>query len=178
MAIEQQVVEVVNLASRMAKLDWTLNTTITDMDLPETNSALDITPRVAAATAAALNAERITQKMKMALLNRKETSLNTKVASAVTFEITKQNGMAHVPLGSDLLSLRPSQPQTSLQSQSSLPKRRKAGSGGVKHHSKPILLKGSLAVASTLTPSFDWGPLPSITPMTTISVDVRTKHDT
>jgi len=88
-AIQQQVDDVANLTSRLAKLNVTtqlhIPTTDRDTRLPDgvLKRPFNITPHVAVTTAAALNAERSAQKLKHALLTiRKEPLLNTKAASA------------------------------------------------------------------------------------------------
>jgi nucleoporin NUP159 len=48
-------------------------------------------------------------------------------------------------------------------------------STGSKHHAKPVQLRKnpSPAPAAAAQPSFDWGPLPTFTPRTTLVADVR-----
>lgn len=57
---------------------------------------------------------------------------------------------------------------------------RQRGGAGSKLHAKPIAIKRSPAPASTTaTPpsGFSWGPLPGVTPMKTLSADVRKAGD-
>ncbi|KAH8991370.1 hypothetical protein EDB86DRAFT_2936297 [Lactarius hatsudake] len=47
--------------------------------------------------------------------------------------------------------------------------------GTQKYHSKSVPLKSAPTGGTPPKPSFDWGPLPEIKPMTTLSSDVRSK---
>ena len=155
-----------------------------DKRLPDRRSPFTMTPHVATSTAASLNAERSALKLKRALIVRKEPLLNT---SALAFNAVRQETVNIFPdcqLGLDsatTYSQAPtwSMPQPELVESpsppTSLPTRRTGGSG-TKHHSKPISFKRNIQAGQpSQAPSFDWGPLPSIMPMTTISVDLRKK---
>lgn len=92
MAIEQEEEDVANLTDRLAKLETSssaspfISTYSTrDKRLPERSRRVgrEVTPNIAASTAAALNAEHSAQKLKRALLStRKEPLLNTKAVDA------------------------------------------------------------------------------------------------
>ncbi|KAI0350061.1 hypothetical protein OH77DRAFT_1514617 [Trametes cingulata] len=95
LAIEQEEVDVSALADRVAQLDLAANprgmlsfstTSTRDKRLPDRAERVgrEVTPNIAASTAAALNAERSAQKLKRALLKaRKEPLLNTKAVDAL-----------------------------------------------------------------------------------------------
>ncbi|KAH9902536.1 hypothetical protein C8Q73DRAFT_634146 [Cubamyces lactineus] len=94
-AIEQEEEDVSNLADRVAQLDMNSHSrsilgfsasTARDKRLPDRTDRVgrEVTPNIAASTAAALNAERSAQKLKRALLSaRKEPLLNTKAVDAL-----------------------------------------------------------------------------------------------
>ncbi|RPD60964.1 hypothetical protein L226DRAFT_612704 [Lentinus tigrinus ALCF2SS1-7] len=91
-AIEQEEEDVSTLAERLATLEvssksplLSFSASTRDRRLPDRNRRVgrEVTPNIAASTAAALNAERSAQKLKRALLNaRKEPLLNTKAVDA------------------------------------------------------------------------------------------------
>ncbi|KAI0774968.1 hypothetical protein BD413DRAFT_290325 [Trametes elegans] len=94
LAIEQEEQDVSNLADRVAQLDLSshprgkvfFSGSTRDKRLPDHAERVgrEVTPNIAASTAAALNAERSAQKLKRALLKaRKEPLLNTKVVDAL-----------------------------------------------------------------------------------------------
>ncbi|KAI0366339.1 hypothetical protein BV20DRAFT_972063 [Pilatotrama ljubarskyi] len=95
LAIEQEETDVSALADRVAQLDLSANpqgmlsfstTSSRDKRLPDRAERIgrEVTPNIAASTAAALNAERSAQKLKRALLKaRKEPLLNTKAVDAL-----------------------------------------------------------------------------------------------
>ncbi|KAI0636172.1 hypothetical protein C8Q77DRAFT_1101977 [Trametes polyzona] len=93
-AIEQEEEDVSTLADRVARLHLTSNASgklafsasTRDKRLPDRAERVgrEVTPNIAASTAAALNAERSAQKLKRALLKaRKEPLLNTKAVNAM-----------------------------------------------------------------------------------------------
>ncbi|TFK82700.1 hypothetical protein K466DRAFT_666322 [Polyporus arcularius HHB13444] len=92
LAIEQEEEDVSNLAERLSTLEvssksplLSFTTATRDRRLPDRNQRVgrEVTPNIAASTAAALNAERSAQKLKRALLNaRKQPLLNTKAVDA------------------------------------------------------------------------------------------------
>ncbi|OSC99961.1 hypothetical protein PYCCODRAFT_746796 [Trametes coccinea BRFM310] len=96
LAIEQEEEDVSRLADRVAQLDLTSHSrgllsfsasaSTRDKRLPDRTERIgrEVTPNIAASTAAALNAERSAQKLKRALLSaRKEPLLNTKAVNAL-----------------------------------------------------------------------------------------------
>jgi nucleoporin NUP159 len=177
-AIDQQERDVAELASRMARLNLTsvTNTTMTSKDLSELmRSRLNITPHVATTTAAALNAERSAQKLKHALISRRKPLLNASAASTLDIGAKKPDGLSLDPSIDSNWNSPKFQPVDTPSPPSSLPTRRTAGSGS-KYHQKPILPKRSSPGQVAPAPNFDWGPLPSVTPMTNLSVDVRIKQ--
>jgi nucleoporin NUP159 len=197
-AIDQQTQNVADLTSKMAQLNFTSTMNISstrDKRWPETRARRNITRHVASTTAAALNAERSAQKLKQALMVRKEPLLNTSAGSGggVSLDSMRQGRVKVTPLVDSDLYTTTSRPEMvdwsfgkfdtakSPSSSVSLPTRRTTGGSGMKHHLKPISLRRGTGVSgrrsSTQSTSFDWGPLPSITPMTSISVDVRKKEE-
>ncbi|KAI0648862.1 hypothetical protein C8Q79DRAFT_1064942 [Trametes meyenii] len=94
LAIEQEEEDVSTLADRVAQIDMASSSwgalsfssaSTRDKRLPDRNQRVgrEVTPNIAASTAAALNAERSAQKLKRALLKvRKEPLLNTKAVDA------------------------------------------------------------------------------------------------
>ncbi|KAM5544595.1 hypothetical protein V8D89_001493 [Ganoderma adspersum] len=94
-AIDQEEDDLANLTERIARLELTSQTTtlfssspsVRDHRLPDRNNqrvGREVTPNIAASTAAALNAERSAQKLKQALLSaRKQPLLNTKAVDAI-----------------------------------------------------------------------------------------------
>jgi nucleoporin NUP159 len=146
--------------------------------------ALDVTPHVASTTAAALNAEQSAHRLKEALLSmRTEPLLNTQAAQAKpaprAFDTPQKpsvldpapsassssSGLFSTPFSLPPLSAASSSPPTS------------AGrrNNAQKYHSKSVPLKSAPTGATPPKPSFDWGPLPGIKPMTTLSSDLRSK---
>jgi nucleoporin NUP159 len=196
-AIDQQVHHVANLTSRMTKvdLDAALRMPVTrDKRLPDTVSKrpFNVTPHVAVSTAAALNAERSAQKLKRALLIAcEQPHLNVKAASAPAAPVafnTPQRPRPEMPspiamtgsnsfaIKNELQPLAWNDSDLLSSSSSSLPARRSAGAG-FKHHMKPVVLRrNNPAGQSPPATNFDWGPLPTVIPMTTISADVRSKN--
>ena len=140
---------------------------------------VNMVPNVAVTTAAALNAERSAQNLKQALLAvRKEPLLNSTATPPLAGGATplqKSNGSgAGLSADQAATSLAaPLDPPFSIgESPTSLFKARRTL--GPKLHSKPIPFKISPASSASSAPSaFDWGPLPSSAPMTTLSSDVR-----
>jgi nucleoporin NUP159 len=163
-----------------------------DARLPNINRprAYNITPNVAATTAAALNAERSAQRLKKALLAvRKEPLLNVKVSSAPSAPISfgtpkkEDNDAFSMLLKGTTGSLfgEPVVPESIPAGVWSLPPddhfnpttpsvphgRRGAGGGQRKHQVVPLKKSGSgvLGAPAMAAPmpatTFDWGPLPN-----------------
>ena len=166
-AIQQQVYDVTQLTTRLAKLKVTtprIPTATRDARLPDPVSKrpFNITPHVAAATAAALNAERSAQKLKRTLLAvREEPLLNSRATSApaapVAFK-TPQKTTVVMPVPNwDIPKddFNPSSPSSS--------GRRGAGVGSKRQRSVPLPVKKNpgQVVQNQTTPVFDWGPLPN-----------------
>lgn len=167
----------------------------------QTKRPWNVTPNVAASTAAALNAERAAQKLKRALLASRDSPLLNSKAKVMTSKLTSfqtppkasaaKPETETVAPASDPFSL-PATPMMTLPSalptwsltspsdigdspsQNTLPSRHR---GSTKHHQKPIALKkntGSLPMGAMAGPlSFDWGPVQPIKPMTTLAFDLR-----
>lgn len=182
------------LAARLKKVDLDASgtplTPARDGRLPERQRrAYNITPNVAATTAAALNAERGANRLKKALFAvRKEPLLNINVNAAkpplaalspertpsrfatsppnfpitpIPFSLPKS-----FPKFSEVSAASPDMPEFSLPPDDdfspsrSLPANRRGGGGSSKKHSSVQLPKKSPGTPSP-APSFDWGPLPS-----------------
>ena len=172
-----------DLAARISKLN------AKDVaNSPQRNSRLgdwgsgrpyNVTPDVAATTAAALNAERSAQRPKKALLAvRKEPLLNTKAASTPNVLLMTPQKLSNQP--SAFPALSPPSPYslssasildwTSLPEDnfnpnaSLLPQSRRSGGGQRKHPSVPLKRStgaSETSASASTAPSFDWGPLPS-----------------
>jgi len=192
---------VAQLTARAAKLSVkpTRDKHKRDGRLPkEAPRLLEVTPSVAMSTAAALNAELSAHKLKRALMAaRKEPTLNVQTASmplqadirsdvptpvkletmpAVQSERAylsrDQSSMPTAPPALDAAFTQ--FPDVSEEDTSHSPRmgsRHRTMSG--KHHAKPVPLKKASPGGVTPKPTFDWGPLPGVTPMKTLSVDVR-----
>ncbi|KAL4081178.1 hypothetical protein J3A83DRAFT_4367612 [Scleroderma citrinum] len=202
-AIGQQRHDVQSLRSRISNLDISSDGVVLHSKRlmgPHAKRPLNVTPNVAATTAAALNAERSAQKLKRALLaTRNEPLLNTKAVSAsvpTSFQTpqksTTSRSDSQTPAGifslpatpmmsfpSAFTTWSPTSPSDFGDSPSASisPARHR---GGTKHHQKPIALKKTAApgtVAPVTAPSFEWGPVQSSTPMTTLPFSLRCKAD-
>ena len=149
--------------------------------------ALDVTPHVASTTAAALNAEQSAHRLKEALLSmRTEPLLNTQAAQAKpaprAFDTPQKptsvdhNNTPSAPSssGSGLFSTPFTLPPLGAAS-SSPPTSTGRRGNAQKYHSKSVPLKSAPTGVTPPKPSFDWGPLPGIKPMTTLSSDLRSK---
>ncbi|KAI6108861.1 hypothetical protein EV401DRAFT_402739 [Pisolithus croceorrhizus] len=167
----------------------------------QTKRSWNVTPNVAASTAAALNAERAAQKLKRALLASRDSPLLNSGAKVTTSKLTSFRtpqktsavkpeketpapgggpfslpAMPMMTLPSALPTWSPASPSDigDSPSQNTLPSRHR---GSTKHHQKPIALKksnGSLLTGATAgTLSFDWGPVQPIKPMTSLAFDLR-----
>ncbi|KAI6039592.1 hypothetical protein EDC04DRAFT_2684462 [Pisolithus marmoratus] len=211
LAIDQQQCEVDELRRRISTLN--INPTSDGVLLPlsreksqavsQTKRPWNVTPNVAASTAAALNAERAAQKLKRALLTSRDSPLLNSRAKVTTSKLTsfqtpkkagtvKPEPKTPAPAG-DLFSFPPTpmMPHPPVfptwspvspsgigdsPSQNTLPSRHR---GGTKHHQKPIALKKNPssfpAGAMSGAPSFDWGPVQPIKPMTALAFDLRQK---
>lgn len=197
------MVEIKKLNARMSKLeqldpeDLSASTSspsyiratsspLRDKRLPDreivSRRARDVTPNVAATTAAALNAERFAHKLKDALLKvRQEPLLNTTASVAPVapkaFEAIQKPGGA-MNLEGLHVQLTPSSPPAGVGN--SPPQahggRRSSGSR-TRTHGQSVPLNRSGGSGSRRSPSpaagFDWGPLPSVKPMASLAADVR-----
>ncbi len=147
---------------------------------------LDVTPHVASTTAAALNAEQAAHRLKEALLTvRTEPLLNKQAANArPALRVFDTPQKPDADLGSSGGGLNGGSFSTPLPLP--LPNVSDSTGRGVspplgrrstpqKHHSKSVPLKCTPTAGTTTKPAFDWGPLPGIKPMTTISSDLRAK---
>ena len=153
--------------------------------------ALDVTPHVASTTAAALNAEQSAHRLKEALLSiRTEPLLNTQAVQAKPVpralldtpqkptSVDHHNNTPNAPSSSSSSSGLFSTPFTlpPLGAASSSPPASTGRRGNAqKYHSKSVPLKSAPTAGTPPKPSFDWGPLPGIKPMTTLSSDLRSK---
>ncbi len=144
---------------------------------------LDVTPHVASTTAAALNAEQSAHRLKEALLAvRTEPLLNTQAAHAKpvprAFDTPQKPSVDPTPsaasTGTKLFTSPFSLPPISAGTGSSSTPPGRRGNAQ-KYHSKSVPLKSAPTGATPPKPSFDWGPLPGIKPMTTLSPDLRSK---
>ena len=204
-AVAQQAEDVSRIAERLSNLDLKSvqpNRTAMDFKSSPSKRNADVTPNVAATTAAALNAERAAQKLKSALSRvRKQPLLNQQAASAPSppsdfIGAQKANQAQDIPTGefrvdssswNSGLPSTPGQPHTSARGRppfqgpdgSSSPS--PSHGHGARHfkHQKPVALKKSpgATVTTTTPPGFTWGPLPGVTPMKTLSSDVRKKEE-
>ena len=192
LAIRQQSVDISTLSSRIAKLNIEggspLSTPSRTRERDIVRRPLDVTPHVASTTAAALNAEQTAHRLKEALLAvRSQPLLNTQAASArPALRACDTPQKPDADLGSSAGSLgggsfsTPFTPSTLNRSESvgkgasppvSLGRRGTAQ----KYHAKSVPLKSTPTAGTPPKPTFDWGPLPGIKPMTTIASDLRSK---
>ena len=174
----------------------------TDFKSTPSRRTPEVTPDVAATTAAALNAERTAQRLKSALLRvRKEPLLNKQAENApvppsiLDFVLKpepvtpqKEFTLSSSMFNSLNLVDLPKTPQWSMPL-FDIPETPSDGSpshGGVgpsrrskMHEKAPVLKKSPNAAAGTSPPpsGFSWGPLPGITPMKTLSSDLRKKEE-
>ncbi|KAH9829967.1 uncharacterized protein C8Q71DRAFT_717653, partial [Rhodofomes roseus] len=159
------------LAPRRSKWDQR----ITDEDIKR---HVEATPNFAVSTAAALNAEVSANKLKRALAARKEPLLNTQAASKMP--VAQDYVLPEVkeePQTSDALCQEvrtfltksmvlgaPNDAFASSSEEYSSPAAGHRRSKGGKFHQKPIQLKKSGSPTPPPVSSFNWGPLPSVTP--------------
>jgi nucleoporin NUP159 len=193
LAIEYQVSELDTLAERMSKLDIDSlsdsparkprNLQVAERDSPEpAQRPREVTPDVAKATAAALNAEAAAHRLKTALLRvRREPLLNTQAVSTQAaphaFKPSKpEPGEAAGPSGSFFaapFSLPPFPSETATSTLTTVHRRGSNRSS----HSKPIPLKREGSETPSPKPpavaSFNWGPLPGVKPATSLAADLR-----
>ncbi|EAU85586.2 hypothetical protein CC1G_06299 [Coprinopsis cinerea okayama7 len=209
LAISQQADDVSQLVARAAKLNLedqpsTPSTPARDARLPDPvrRQPYNVTPNVAAVTAAALNAERSAHRLKKALLSaRKEPLLNVKVNSAtpppVAFTSTNTPakkppseaafGGPAVPIDLSGVVFTPPPPSTSSWSlpasdstpSSPVPTGRRGATVPKKHSTVQLKKTPGTPPTTPPVPSFDWGPLPSFhnSPRTTLAASF-TKIDT
>ena len=206
-AIDQEEDDLAHLTERVAQLELSSQAThllsfsasTRDRRLPDNRSqrvGREVTPNIAASTAAALNAERSAQKLKKALLSaRKQPLLNTKAVDIIPLEREEEARKTLPKLNSSLDAAAAfaaglngsgrSTPQWSAPAGWSLPPFNldsntspTAGlSGGrnrgqrEKQHAKPIQLhQGAKAPPPPPPAGFSWGPMPIIQPKNTVSI--------
>ncbi|KAF8274784.1 hypothetical protein EI94DRAFT_1713043 [Lactarius quietus] len=189
LALRQQTVDVSALSARVAKLNLDSGSPsgtpsrIRERDV--VRRPHDVTPHVASTTAAALNAEQSAHRLKEALLSvRTEPLLNTQAAQAKpaprAFDTPQKPSVDHAPnvstsgSSSSLFSTPFALPPLSGAS-SSPPASTGRRGNAQKYHSKSVPLKSAPTGITPPKPAFDWGPLPGIKPMTTLSSDLRAK---
>lgn len=174
--IARQADDVSKLSSRMAKLDiksfGKSSTSARDKRLPDKQGRrLNVTPSVAATTAAALNAERSAYKLKQVLLSvRDKPLLNDKAAhvkpSRVDFQTPQKPGAGWVNSSWQIPQIMPAPFTPPGESPTSNSGSRRGG--GSKHHQKSAQLKrapGDMLPSPSPAPikaGFDWGPLPTV----------------
>ncbi|KAH8991372.1 hypothetical protein EDB86DRAFT_2936304 [Lactarius hatsudake] len=188
LAIRQQTVDVSALSARVSKLNLDsgspLGTPSRTRERDVVRRPLDVTPHVASTTAAALNAEQSAHRLKEALLAvRTEPLLNTQAAHAKpaprAFDTPQKPSVDPTPSapaskGFSTPFMLP--PLGAGAGPSSSPPTSASRRGGTqKYHSKSVPLKSAPTGGTPPKPSFDWGPLPGIKPMTTLSSDLRSK---
>jgi len=176
--------QVSDLTARISKLNVkdVANSPRRDSRLRDSKSGrpYNVTPDVAVTTAAALNAERSAQRLKKALLAvRKEPLLNTKAASTSNTPLlmTPQKSSNQPSAFPALLPPSPtssssaamldwtSLPEDNFNPNASpLPQSRRGGGSQRKHPSVPLKRStgpSETSTATSIAPSFDWGPLPT-----------------
>ncbi|KIK81178.1 hypothetical protein PAXRUDRAFT_833034 [Paxillus rubicundulus Ve08.2h10] len=194
-AIDQQKQEVTKLRLRMAKLDITEGVGARDkLGRSSSKQPKNVTPNVAATTAAALNAERSAHRLKRALLaTRTQPLLNTvatatpvptssqtpQKATAVKPEVGTVEDVSPLPTAPTMnfptclpvwTPLSPSEFGESLSHDISPSRNR----GGSKHHQKPIVLKKNNSPAGAAqTSPFEWKPVAPIKPMSSLPFAIR-----
>ena len=191
-AIRQQSADVSALTSRIAKLNIDggspSGTPPRARERDLVRRPLDVTPHVASTTAAALNAEQAAHRLKEALLAvRTQPLLNTQATNARpaqrAFDTPQKPGAdlgssgtsASGGLFSTPFKLPALNANDSVGKGVSPPGSVGRRSIAQKHHAKSVPLRSTSTVGATPKPSFDWGPLPGIKPMTTLSPDLRSK---
>ena len=177
------------LSTRIAKLnldsDSPFSTPPRARERELVRRTLDVTPHVASATAAALNAEQAAHRLKEALLAvRTEPLRNTEVVHASparrAFDTPQKlstslassgesGGLFPTPFALPLLNIAAS--TSTGGSPSGVSGRRSTAP----RHQKSVPLKSMPTAGTMPKPAFDWGPLPGIKPMTTLSSDLRSK---
>jgi nucleoporin NUP159 len=194
-AIDQQKQEVSKLRLRMAKLDITEGAGPRDkLAGSSSKQPMNVTPNVAATTAAALNAERSAHRLKHALLaTRTQPLLNTvatamptptsfqtpQKATTVKTEVGAAKGVSPLPATPTMnfptclpvwTPLSPSEFGESVSHDISPSRNR----GGSKHHQKPIVLKKNASPAgATQTSPFEWKPVAPIKPISSLPFAIR-----
>ena len=188
LALRQQTVDVSALSARVAKLNLDSGspsgTPSRTRERDVARRPLDVTPHVASTTAAALNAEQSAHRLKEALLSvRTEPLLNTQATQAKpaprAFDTPQKPSVDPAPSaasggGSTLFATPFTLPPLG-GSSSSPPASTGRRGNAQKYHSKSVPLKSAPTGSTPPKTSFDWGPLPGIKPMTTLSSDLRSK---
>jgi len=188
-AIRQQSSDITALSSRIAKLNIeggspsSTSSRARERDL--VRRPWDVTPHVASTTAAALNAEQAARRLKEALFAVRTEPLLNKQASIArpalrAFETPQKPDADPASSGgssgggsfSTPLTLPPRNVSDSASRGASPPLGRRSTQ---RHHAKSVQLKSTPTAGTTTKPAFDWGPLPGVTPMTTIPSDLRSK---
>ena len=194
LAIHQQSIDVSALSLRIGKLNLeggSPSSTPSRRERDILRRPLDVTPHVASTTAAALNAEQAAHRLKEALLTvRTQPLLNTQAASAKpamrVFDTPQKPpdanlGSSGASFGGGIFSSPLALPQLNVSESAgkgascSPPVGAGRRSTTQKYHAKSVALKSTPTAGTTPKPSFDWGPLPGIKPMTTIASDLRSK---
>ncbi|KIL59565.1 hypothetical protein M378DRAFT_169073 [Amanita muscaria Koide BX008] len=187
LAISLQTEEIADLSERISKLRVStprkaLLPSQRDPRLPDNQlrRPFNVTPHIAVTTAAALNAERSSQKLKKALLAaRKEPLLNDKAAhtpaARITFKTpTKMGAFSIGPSPKSPGPLFPVEaPQTPLPewsfpeddfNPSPSPPMRRGAATRTKMHTSNAPLRKSGGPSQPPPATFDWGPLPAFNP--------------
>ncbi|KAH9943101.1 uncharacterized protein BXZ73DRAFT_40095, partial [Epithele typhae] len=195
-AIDQEETEVSELVNRVAVLELGAeplsglhrSTSSRDKRLPDRGSRVgrEVTPNIAASTAAALNAERSAQKLKKVLLAaRAKPLLNTTAVDAMPLKRDKAKRRAPMlgaESGADVSAaffaglgagawgpLPPFEPEfepAGAQPATGLASRNRKQP----RHAKPIQTSGPKPPPPPPPSGFSWGPVPVVQPKTTISV--------
>lgn len=200
LALESQTQQIEALTARVAKLDIDMfssprrrsvreNGSVSSVtsngegDNKKTGFRPQVTPSIAASTAAALNAERSAQRLKTALFNaRKIPLLNTQAVEPVKRVPTLDS--LSKPASSNFLDSESGRERaTSLESSEDYSRDRDTeGGGDIQRrpsrqfaHQKSVKLGKTTAQVPSSIVSFDWGPLPKAQPMSTLPSDIRPK---
>lgn len=161
-----------------------------DRDSPSRPIRPEVTPSVAASTAAALNAERSALRLKNALAKVRTVPLLNTQAVQTAVPIPNLANIRRPSISSSALSLGPDETDENRPLSSRDNEGHHSSASGpspydsrhsrarLATHAKSVPLKrdGHTRVPSSIT-SFDWGPLPGAKPMSNLSPDVRPNND-
>ncbi|KAF7967280.1 hypothetical protein HWV62_34989 [Athelia sp. TMB] len=187
-AVEVQADQIALITARMKKLKTShiaTRTTARDHRLPDPRRPYNTAPSVVVNAANALNGEVSAQRLKRALLSaRQQPLLNTKAASApaapLAFAtpqkspgIKEEGSTPGLGFGFDSFpeSPQPWNPASFDESPSQDLGPRRRMMGGSRHGPSPKLKKlptSGPSPAGVTAPTFDWGPLPTVTPIKTL----------